>query len=293
MNAIVDPKSFKVAGLTFTPAGPLLGAEVSGLDLRQPLTSEAVAAIRDGLARHKVLFFREQDISHEDHIRFGRYFGELEGHPVTTTVAGHPEILHIEAADGLKLTEEILPLVRAGNKWHTDVTFRERPSFAGILRARKLPPAGGDTIFADTSAVYADLPQDVKDRLDGLSAEHDILQSFGYRVSEEKREQLRRDYPPQVHPVVRTHPVTGDKHLFVNHVFTTRIVGLSDEESRKLLTYLTDRVKQPEYQVRFHWSPNAIVFWDNTATQHYAVLDYWPNERIVERVTVVGTDKPH
>lgn len=293
MNAIVDPKSFKVAGLTFTPAGPLLGAEVSGLDLRQPLTSEAVAAIRDGLARHKVLFFREQDISHEDHIRFGRYFGELEGHPVTTTVAGHPEILHIEAADGLKLTEEILPLVRAGNKWHTDVTFRERPSFAGILRARKLPPAGGDTIFADTSAVYADLPQDVKDRLDSLSAEHDILQSFGYRVSEEKREQLRRDYPPQVHPVVRTHPVTGDKHLFVNHVFTTRIVGLSDEESRKLLTYLTDRVKQPEYQVRFHWSPNAIVFWDNTATQHYAVLDYWPNERIVERVTVVGTDKPH
>ncbi|MBQ1541575.1 MAG: TauD/TfdA family dioxygenase [Caulobacteraceae bacterium] len=293
MNAIVDPKSLDLAGPTFTPAGTVLGAEVSGVDLRRPLSPETVEALRAGLFRHKVLFFRDQDISHEDHIRFGRYFGELEGHPVTATVPGHPEILHIEAADGLKVTEEILPLARSADKWHTDVTFREKPSFAGVLRARKLPPAGGDTLFADTAALYADLPQDVKDRIAGLEAEHDILQSFGYRVSEEKREQLRRDYPPQVHPVVRVHPATGAKHLFVNRVFTTRILGLPEDEARQLLTYLVDRVKQPEYQVRFRWSENAVVFWDNAATQHYAVLDYWPQERVVERVTVVGIDRPH
>ncbi len=297
MNAITDPKSFQDAagetGLTFTPAGPLLGAEVSGLDLRQDLTPAVIDAIRAGLTRFKVLFFRDQDVSHDDHIRFGRYFGDLEGHPVTATVPGYPEILHIEAADGLKVTEQILPYARAANKWHTDVTFREKPSFAGILRARKLPEWGGDTLFADTAAVYADLPQDVKDKIAGLTAEHDILQSFGYRVTEEKRQQLIRDYPAKTHPVVRHHPVTGEKHLFVNHVFTTRILGLPDEEARKLLTFLVERVKQPEYQVRFRWSPNAIVFWDNTATQHYATLDYWPHERIVERVTVVGTDAPH
>lgn len=295
MNAIVDRDRFEtevVEGLTFTPSGPVLGAEVSGLDLSQPLDPGAVAAIRGGLNRYKVLFFREQDISHEDHIRFGRYFGDLEGHPVTTTVPGHPEILHIEAGDGLKLTPEMAPLVRPANKWHADVTFREKPSFAGILRARTLPPLGGDTIFADTAAVYADLPADVKDRLSRLKAEHDILQSFGFRVSEAKREELARDFPPRCHPVVRTHPETGVKHLFVNPVFTTRILGLDEEESSQLLTYLTDRIKAPEYQIRFRWTPNAIVFWDNRATQHYAVLDYWPQARVVERVTVVGADRP-
>ncbi|MDG2522109.1 TauD/TfdA family dioxygenase [Caulobacter segnis] len=295
MNAIADRKRFEtevVEGLTFTPAGPLLGAEVTGLDLSQPLEPGVVAAIRGGLNRYKVLFFRGQDITHEEHVRFGRYFGDLEGHPVTATVPGFPEILHIEAADGLKITEEILPIARPANKWHTDVTFREKPSFAGILRGRLLPPYGGDTIFADTNAIYEDLPPPVKAKISRLKAAHDILQSFGYRISEETKEQLRRDYPPRAHPIVRTHPETGDKHLFVNHVFTTRILGIDEDESRELLTYLTDRVKAPEYQVRFRWSPNAIVFWDNRATQHYAVLDYFPHDRVVERVTVQGTDIP-
>lgn len=132
----------------------------------------------------------------------------------------------------------------------------------------------------------------MKARIETLDAEHDILQSFGYRISDEKKAELARDYPPRTHPVVRTHPETGERHLFVNHVFTTRILGLEPEDSKKLLAYLTDRVKAPEYQVRFRWSPNAIVFWDNRATQHYALLDYWPHDRIVERVTVMGTDVP-
>ncbi len=280
------------AGLTVTPVSTVLGAEISGLDLGQPLTPEVVAAIRAALLRHKVVFFRDQDISHEDHVRFGRYFGDLEGHPVTSHVPGFPEILHIEAADGMKLREEIVPLVRVANKWHTDVTFRAAPSMGGVLRMRDMPPLGGDTLFADTAAIYRDLPDALKDKLAKLTAEHDIIQSYGYRVDEAKRQELRAAYPPMVHPVIRTHPETGEKHLFVNKVFTTRILGLPEDEAKTLLAELLDRVKTPEYQVRFRWTPNAIVFWDNRATQHYAILDYWPQERIVERVTIVG-DAPY
>jgi taurine dioxygenase len=276
------------AGLTVTPVSTVLGAEISGLDLRRPLAPEVVAAIRSALLRHKVVFFRDQDISHEDHVRFGRYFGDLEGHPVTSHVPGFPEILHIEAADGMKLREEIVPLVRVANKWHTDVTFRAAPSMGGVLRMRDMPLLGGDTLFADTAAIYRDLPQALKDKLATLTAEHDILQSYGYRVDEAKRQELRAAYPPMIHPVIRTHPETGEKHLFVNKVFTTKILGLPEDEAKTLLADLLDRVKTPEYQVRFRWTPNAIVFWDNRATQHYAILDYWPQERIVERVTIVG-----
>lgn len=280
------------ADIIITPAGPVLGAEISGVDLRAPLAAEQVAAIRAALLKHKVLFFRDQDISHEEHVRFGRYFGELEGHPVTATVPGFPEILFIEAADGMKLSEPLIPIARPANKWHTDVTFREKPSTAGILRMRKKPPIGGDTIFADTALIYSDLPPDVKAKIDNLDAEHDILRSFGYRVSAEKAAKLSAEYPPRVHPVVRRHPETGERHLFVNHVFTSRILGLEEKEAADLLAYLLERVKAPEYQIRFKWTENAIAFWDNRATQHYGVLDYWPHERIVERVTVAGEDIP-
>ncbi len=292
MGKSATATALRSAALHFTPIGPLLGAEVAGADLRRELSSEQVAELRDALLKHKVLFFRDQDISYEDHVRFGRYFGELEGHPVTAHVPGFPEILYIEAADGMKLSEELIPIARPANKWHTDVTFREIPSLAGILRMRKLPPLGGDTVFADTAAIYADLPPDVKARIEHLDAEHDILRSFGYRVSKEKAEQLRREHPVQTHPVVRRHVETGERHLFVNHVFTSRILGLEEKEAADLLAYLVDRVKAPEYHVRFRWRENDIAFWDNRATQHYGVLDYWPHERIVERVTVQGEDRP-
>jgi taurine dioxygenase len=294
MNAVtpIDAKDARdvcaAAGLTVTPAGPVLGAEIGGVDLERPLEPGTVAAIRTALLQYKVIFFRGQDISHEAHVAFGRQFGELEGHPVLPHVPGHPLILDIVGIDGMQWTEATIGAGRASDKWHTDVTFRENPSMGGILRARTLPPLGGDTLFADTAAIWRDLPDRVKDRIDGLQAEHDILRSFGGRVSEEKREELLRTTPPVAHPVVRTHPETGEKALYVNRTFTSRILGVDEGESRELLRYLTGRVKQPEYQVRFHWSPNAIVFWDNRATQHYAVLDYWPHHRVVERVTVVG-----
>lgn len=275
-------------GVSISPSTPTIGAEISGLDLDRPLTAVEADLLRAAWLRFKIVFFRDQDISHESHVRLGRLFGDLEGHPVIPSVEGFPEILRIEGVEGVQLTAETLGAFQAYNKWHTDVTFRQQPSIASILRARVLPPLGGDTMWADTAAAYAGLPQPVKDRIEGLEAEHDIVRSFGGRVSEEKRAQLARDFPPVRHPVVRTHPETGEKILYVNYTFTSRIVGVSEEESDSLLRLLFDRIKVPEYQVRFRWTPNAIGIWDNRSTQHYAVGDYWPAHRVLERVTVSG-----
>lgn len=275
-------------GVAILPSTPTIGAEISGLDLDRPLSPAEGELLRAAWLRFKVVFFRDQDISHESHVRLGRFFGELEGHPVIPSVEGYPEILRIEGVEGVQLTAETVAPFQAYNKWHTDVTFRERPSIASILRARHLPPLGGDTMWADAAAAYAGLPRGVKDRLDGLEAEHDIVRSFGGRVTEEKKAQLARDFPPVRHPVVRTHPETGEKILYVNYTFTTKILGLPEEESDALLRLLFDRIKVPEYQVRFRWTPNAIGIWDNRSTQHYAVGDYWPEYRALERVTVSG-----
>ena len=285
------PDLFETArslGVSISPATPTIGAEISGLDLDRPLTPGEAELLRAAWLRFKVVFFRDQDISHESHVRLGRLFGELEGHPVIPSVDGYPEILRIEGVEGVQLTAETLAPFQAYNKWHTDVTFRHKPSIASILRARHLPPLGGDTMWADTAAAWAGLPQPVKDRIEGLEAEHDIVRSFGGRVSEEKRAQLARDFPPARHPVVRRHPETGEKILYVNYTFTSRIIGVSEEESDSLLRLLFDRIKVPEYQLRFRWTPNAIGIWDNRSTQHYAVGDYWPEYRLLERVTVSG-----
>ncbi|MBJ7439665.1 MAG: TauD/TfdA family dioxygenase [Sphingopyxis sp.] len=275
-------------GVSISPSTPTIGAEISGLDLDRPATSAEADLLRAAWLRFKVVFFRDQDISYDSHVRLGKLFGELEGHPVIPHVEGYPEVLRIEGVEGVQLTAETLAPFQAYNKWHTDVTFRQQPSIASILRARVLPPLGGDTMWADTAAAYAGLPQPVKDRIAGLEAEHDIVRSFGGRVSEEKRAQLARDFPPVRHPVVRSHPETGEKILYVNYTFTSRIIGVSEEESDSLLRLLFDRIKVPEYQVRFRWTPNAIGIWDNRSTQHYAVGDYWPAHRVLERVTVSG-----
>jgi taurine dioxygenase len=284
-------REYDYAGLTFEPLGPVLGAEVRGVDLAGPLDGETVAALHAALLQHKVLVFRGQDISHEQHIAFGRCFGDLESHPVLAHLPGYPEILSIEPGDGVKPTAETICALRSDNKWHTDVTFRPEPSMAGVLRARTLPPIGGDTIFCDTAALLRDLPAQLVQRLSHHRAEHDILKNFGHRVADGKRDHLRRSFPPQAHPVVRTHPETGEKSLFVNREFTTRILGMAGAESDETLSLLFDRVKAPEYQVRIRWTPNAIVFWDNRCTQHYPVLDYWPHARLLERVTIKG-DRP-
>lgn len=290
-TVLETPDLFETArtlGVSVSPLTTTIGAEIGGLDLDRPLTSAEADLLHNLWLRYKAIFFRDQDISHEGHIRLGRLFGELEGHPVIPHVEGYPEILRIEGVEGVQLTAETLAPFQAYNKWHTDVTFRPQPSIASILRARVLPPLGGDTIWADAAAAYAGLPPVVKDRIDHLDAEHDIVRSFGGRVSEEKKAQLAQAFPPVRHPVVRTHPETGDKILYVNYTFTSRILDVAEEESDTLLRLLFDRIKVPEYQVRFRWTPNAIGIWDNRSTQHYAVGDYWPVHRVLERVTVSG-----
>lgn len=275
-------------GIAIRRLTPPIGAEIEGIDLDRPMKDAVADIIHEAWLRHKVIFFRDQDISHESHLRLGRLFGELEGHPVIPGVEGYPEILVIRGIEGVTPDAQTIEPLKAFNKWHTDVTFRQRPSIASVLRMRTLPELGGDTIWADAAAAWMGLPDGVKARIADLDAEHDIVHSFGGRVSEEKRAELSRDFPAVRHPVVRTHPETGEKILYVNPTFTTRILGISREESDRLLKLLFDRIKVPEYQVRFRWTPNAIGIWDNRSTQHYAVADYWPAERVLERVTVSG-----
>ena len=275
-------------GIVVTPLTLGIGAELAGFDFSRALSDTDAELLRDAWLAYKVVFFRDQDLSHADHVRLASLFGELEGHPVIPSAPGYPEVLVISGTEGVTLTPETFDPFKAFNKWHTDVTFRPRPSIASVLRARLIPPVGGDTIWADTAAAYEGLPQAVKDRIDGLDAEHDIVRSFGTRVTDEKRAQLVRDFPAVTHPVVRVHPETGAKILYVNYTFTTRILGIDEAESAELLRLLFDRIKVPEYHVRFRWTPNAIAIWDNRSTQHYAVGDYWPEPRTMERVTVAG-----
>jgi taurine dioxygenase len=264
---------------TVSPLTPTIGAEIA-IDLRA--VDDAIHRdLHQALLDWKVLFFRDQRLSVEQHRDFGARWGELEVHPFLPE-GDIPEVVRFEKSDTSKGYENI---------WHSDVTWRQVPSMGSILRAREVPAVGGDTLWADMGAAYDGLSDDVKERIDGLTAIHDFALTFGLAYEGEELERLREQYPPAEHPVVRTHPETGRKTLFVNEIFTSHIVDMDATESDALLRELTKQSRIPEYQCRFRWSVDAIAFWDNRATQHYAVSDYWPSRRVMERVTVVG-DRP-
>ncbi len=290
-QALVEPVSIS-DDLVVTPSGPVLGAEVAGLRVGGTIAIETAATLRSLLLRHKVLFFRDLDLSHDEHLTLARVWGDLEGHPVIKHVAGYPEILDIRGSEGRVEDDAGNQRFKTLDKWHADVTFRRAPSMGAVLRARDLPAIGGDTLWADAAAAYEGLADDVKARIEGRTATHDLLFDFGDRIAPEARASFAAQFPPQHHPIVRTHPETGERVLFVNASFTSRIDGMDDAEGAALLSYLLDRFKVPEYQVRFRWSPNAVVIWDNRATQHYPVADYWPARRHMERVTIQG-DVPY
>jgi len=263
-----------------TPLQPSLGAQVSGIDLTRPLGPDERDALRAALLAYRVLFFRDQDITREQHIAFGEQFGELEIHPLYAQQEC-PKIMPLIASETRKR--------RRGSyngNWHADTTFRVTPSSASILRAVIVPPLGGDTLFANTVDAYEQLPDDVKQRIDGLTALHDT-KIFIDAMPEDQHEAFLAANPPSVHPVVRVHPETGEKAIYVNNIFTRRILGISDAESEDLLRLLSDQIKRPEFQVRWSWQPHSIAFWDNRSTQHYAVSDYL-EERHMERVTIKG-----
>ncbi len=250
------------------------------------LSDDLVAEIRAALLTYKVIFFREQDITQEQHIAFARRFGELEVHPVTPKDQPNRESFHLRSQRG---GPGYAGTRTGADLWHTDVTWREKPSFGSVLRGRTIPEVGGDTMFADMAAAYEGLSPALKEWICTLTAVHD---GSGFAAIQGRSiEEFHKDFPPQHHPVVRTHPETGERILFVNVAFCTRIDGLNDKESAWLLDHLYAQAAIPEYQCRFRWRPNSIAFWDNRACQHYAVGDYYPAAREMERVTIIG-DKP-
>ncbi|MFD6952832.1 taurine dioxygenase [Nocardiopsis sp. TSRI0078] len=263
------------------PLGPLIGAEIQGVDLRAHIDEEVRAELHRALLEFKVIFFRDQPIDSARQQEIARMWGELETNPF---------IDQGEDAHVARFAKGAMP-PSYENVWHTDVTWREAPAMGAVLRLVEVPPTGGDTLWADMAAAYDNLPRDVKERIEGRTAVHDVIPGFARFLDEERLLEWQDRFPPVEHPVVRTHPETGRRTLFVNVSFTTRIVGLEREESDEILRFLFQQAHAPEYQVRFSWEPNSIAFWDNRATQHYAVNDYHPHPRVAERVAIVG-DRP-
>ena len=268
--------------ITVTPKGVTLGAEISGVRLSGDLPDEVIAEIRRAWLDHKVVYLRDQDITSTEHVEFARRFGELEVHPFLLGSEEHPELVRFEKgveASGFE------------NGWHHDVTWRETPSMGAILRSIQVPATGGDTAFSDMAAAYDGLDDEMKERLDGLQAAHDYTLAFGSFVDDSKKAEMREQYPVVNHPIVRTHPETGRKLLFVNAYFTSHVVDMDEDEGNQLLRYLISRASVMEYQYRVSWEPNQVTLWDNRIVQHYALSDYYPDVRIMERASIVG-DRP-
>ena len=282
------PDEFESRTLPFevNRLSPTIGGELLGVDLREDLTSEIKELIYEALLVYKVIFFRDQDLTTDQHIHFSKNFGDLEVHPFAPFKEGYPEVLkitHNEKSPGRE------------NLWHSDVTWRKEPSLGSVLRMLEKPENGGDTLFSDMYAAYDDLSDEVKQRLEGAVAVHDFV-GFRKRLIKEGKspkeiEAFNKKFPMPEHPVFRTHPDTGKKVIYVNRAFTQYIKGWEEDESKDMLDFLYSRASTPEYQCRFAWENNSIAFWDNRACQHYANSDYWPQIRRVERVTIVG-DRP-
>jgi alpha-ketoglutarate-dependent taurine dioxygenase len=264
--------------LSVRPLQPYVGAEISGANLSEPLTAEIRDEIYAALLKYKVIFFRDQPLTREQHIALGSAFGELEAHPVEPT-AGFPLILQVKA-DGI--------IKRGPDIWHTDNMYEQIPPSVSILRAITIPSLGGDTVFSNAIAVYEGLDAETKDKIEHLKADCVFPAMRRKDLSPERKQELQERYPTVAFPIVRLHPDTGERTLFVCEAYSEHVIGLEAQESEKLLRLLFDRIKRPEYQVRFAWRVNSIAMWDNRAVQHYAVTDY-SEPRHLERVTAKGT----
>jgi len=270
---------------TITPLSTALGAQIDGIDISQPLSLEDRDTVEQALLEHQLLFFRDQPIEPPQQARFAAYFGDLHIHPIYPNVPEQPEVLVLDTA----VTD-----VRDNAVWHTDVTFLPTPALGAVLSAKLLPAVGGDTLWASGIAAYEALSTPMKRLLEGLTATHDFtrsfpLERFGNSAKDLARwEEARRKNPPLSHPVIRTHPVSGRRSLFVNEGFTTRINELSDTESEVILKLLFAHATRPEFTLRWRWQVNDVAFWDNRVTQHFAVDDYRPARRVMHRATVLG-----
>ncbi len=272
-----------------------IGAELIDVNLADAVQNDDLFDdIKQALLKHRVLFLRNQNISRADHVAFARRFGELEDHPVAGSDPDHPGLVRI-----YKSPDQ--PNDRYENSWHTDATWRESRPMGCVLRCVECPPVGGDTMWSNMVLAYENLPEIVKEQIADLRARHSIECTFGAAMPMEKRLALKALYPDAEHPVVRTHPETGEKTLFVNG-FTTHFTNFHTPKnvrygqdftqgSSALLQYLISQAAIPEYQVRWRWQPHSVAIWDNRSTQHYAVMDYPPCHRKMERAGIIG-DKP-
>ena len=263
---------------------PVFGAEIHGLDLKQPADKDTYRRLEDALIEYKVIFVRDQFLDIYQHMEVGRQLGTLEIHPFTKNHPDHPEVIMLEY-------DENNPPGGA-DVWHSDATFRERPTNYTTLRCEVIPELGGDTVFADMQAVYEGLSDHIKLLIDGLEAVHDYPHHRAKFIhTDEGRKHLaamEKKFPNPTHPLVRDHPVTGKPALYVNPAFTQRIVGMKQGESRAILDLLFEQVHAPECQFRVKWAPGMITFWDNASVQHYASNDFYPHHRRMYRVSTEG-----
>ncbi|SEE17049.1 TauD/TfdA family dioxygenase [Streptomyces sp. TLI_105] len=265
--------------LDLSPLTPHIGAEIEGVDLSRPIGEELAEEIRQALLEWKVIFFRNQHaFDPRSQLAFSALWGEPEPNPF------FPKGDSV----GVSRLAKDATAVGTENIWHSDHSFMAAPALGSVLRAVEVPAAGGDTMWADMAAAYDNLTDSMKARIAGLTAEHDWLPSWGSLMTEAQIAAHRANLPAVEHPVVVRHPRTGRELLYVNEPFTTRIVGLPDAESRELLDELVLQARIPEYQVRFRWQPGSVAVWDNIATQHYAISDYFPQRRVMERIAIAG-----
>ena len=263
---------------------PNLGAEVTGVDLSKDIDDDQFSEILDAFHNYQVLFFKNQrEISPEMQVKFGKRFGDLHTHPAAPTMDGHPEVFEIHATKDSKIAN--------GEFWHSDVSCDEMPPLGTMLQIHILPACGGDTMFSNMYSAYDSLSLPLREMLDHMTATHESEHIYKGRYSDRGRNDAEIDCPRATHPVVRTHPETGRKALFVNRTFTTRINELSAHESDNILEMLFQHAEHIDHQIRFRWSLNDMAFWDNRCCMHRAIWDYWPEERKGRRVTILG-DKP-
>ena len=268
------------------PCTEVIGAVVRGVDLATPVDDQLGSELRRALLEWKVLFFRDQRLTSVQQLAFAAHFGELEQHPFLHQ-GDTPEVVRFEKGDN-----RADPFgVGNENGWHSDVSWHVEPALGAVLRAVEVPERGGDTLWSDMGCAYDNLPHDLKERIVDLKALHSFVPVFGYGMTDEQRAETLDQYPRVEHPVVRTHPETGRKTLYVNAFFVERIVGLDDAESEWLIDRLSLQAMHAEWQVRLHWEPGTVAFWDNRATQHYASSDYFPQRRVMDRVSIKG-DRP-
>jgi len=270
------------ADLSVLPITPAIGAEITGLDLSKPFDAATSDAIYRALIDHLVIFLRDQELTPEAQLRFAESFGEI--------AAGHPVYAHADGLETVTIIENRPDAPPDTNVWHTDMTFRPEPPFASILWAHQVPPVGGDTCWASMYTAYDALSDDMKHRLESLSASHEgvFARNQLHKAGVAPTSDPLIHVGSAVHPVVLHHPVTGRPFLYVNRGFTTKILDMSSDDSQQLLAYLFDHIEQPEFQVRFRWRRGSLAMWDNRVTQHYAIHDYATAPRRMHRVTVVA-----